>query len=344
MSGAGQGLRAVHEVGTGFTALDGETELFRYTYAPETPQLESPKPFVHPIRTRAGHVVSLFRPHDHVWHKGIAWSLPVVEDENFWGGPTYVHGRFYVQLANDGTQAHRGIDALAAEAGAVEFVHRLEWITEAGEPLFTERRALRADILSDDAWALTFDTAMTNVADRTIPIGSPTTRGRENAGYGGLFWRGPRSFTGGRLVTATGIGSGDEVRGGRHEWMAFEGRHDHVDATSLVLMVDHHENPQHPPQWFARDAEFACLCPAPFFSEELEIAPGETARFRYGVGIADGDAAAAPALADAVRAVLARVGSDAASGARDVASGARDVATDAPPGTVEVVQPIGASA
>ena len=54
----------------------------------------------------AGDVVSLFRPHDHVWHKGIAWALPVVGDENFWGGPTYVHGRFYVQLPNNGVQGH----------------------------------------------------------------------------------------------------------------------------------------------------------------------------------------------------------------------------------------------
>ncbi len=40
----------------------------------------------------AGDTVPLFRPHDHVWHKGIAWSLPHVGEHNFWGGPTYVHG------------------------------------------------------------------------------------------------------------------------------------------------------------------------------------------------------------------------------------------------------------
>jgi hypothetical protein len=297
-------LRTVHEVGTSITVLDGDVELLRYTYVPDSPQLESPKPFVHPIRTRAGHLVSLFRPHDHVWHKGIAWSLPVVGDENFWGGPTYVHGQFYVQLENDGTQAHRRVETLAVDERGVEFVHRLAWISQAGERLFTERRALHVGILDDDAWALTFETSMKNVTDRTIPIGSPTTRGRENAGYGGLFWRGPRSFTGGRVVTADGVGTADEARGRRHEWMAFEGRHDDVDASSLVVMVDHHRNPQHPPQWFARSAEFACLNPAPFFSEELEVAPGETAHFRYGVGIVDGSADVAAEIADAVRAEL----------------------------------------
>ncbi|GAA2272817.1 PmoA family protein [Glycomyces scopariae] len=297
-------LRARHDIGSSLTVLDGATPLLRYVYRPDTPRLESPKPYLSPLHARSGRQVSLFRPWDHVWHKGIAWSLPVVEDENFWGGPTYVHGRHYVQLDNNGTQRHRDIARLDADGDRVVFTHDLEWTTQAGERWFTERRTVAASLLSPEAWALTFDTAMTNVSGRDIAIGSPTTRGRENAGYGGLFWRGPRSFTDGTLVTADASGPGSEMRGGRHEWMAFAGRHDEDDANALVLMVDHHENPQHPPQWFARSEEFAALNPAPFFSEELTVPEGTTVRFRYGVGIADADASAAPDLADAVRAVL----------------------------------------
>jgi hypothetical protein len=294
-----------HDLGASVTVRDGETELFHYVYQPDTVQLESPKPYLHPLRTRAGNVVSLFRPHDHVWHKGIAWSLPHVGEENFWGGPTYIHGRFYVQLENNGTQAHRRVIALDRSGSTATFTHDLDWITQSGALFFTERRTLRASLLSPHAWALTFDTRMTNVSGTDVAFGSPTTKGRENAGYGGLFWRGPRSFTGGRFVTEGGLG-GDEVRGQRMEWMAFAGRHDTTDAQSLVLMVDDAANPNHPPQWFARTEEFACLNPAPFFSEELTVEDGATVRFRYGVGIADADADGAPALADAVRQVLAR--------------------------------------
>ena len=81
-------LEISHDLGASVTVRDGDTELFHYVYQPGTVQLESPKPYIHPLRTRAGKVVSLFRPHDHVWHKGIAWSLPHVGEENFWGGPT----------------------------------------------------------------------------------------------------------------------------------------------------------------------------------------------------------------------------------------------------------------
>ena len=186
-------------------------------------------------------------------------------------------------------------------------VETLDWLTEAGEALFEEQRAIAAESLEPDApgaWLLAFETRMRNVTDRAIPIGSPTTRGRENAGYGGLFWRGPRSFTGGSVL-APGVAGGDELRGIRAPWMGFSGRHDGSGAASTIVMVDDAGNVQHPPQWFARSEEFACLCPAPFFSEEHAVEAGATMVLRYGVVIADGasdpDRAARLAVAGAAR-------------------------------------------
>ncbi|WP_448003568.1 DUF6807 domain-containing protein [Agromyces bauzanensis] len=286
----------------------GELVLAEYVHRPTDVRLESPRPYVSPVRTLGGELVSLFRPHDHVWHKGIAWSLPVVGDENFWGGPTFVRGEGYVQLPNNGEQRHTAFDAVGSDASGdgVRVVETLDWVTEAGETLFAERRTVAASVLDDDAWLLAFETRMTNVTDRVIPIGSPTTRGRENAGYGGLFWRGPRSFTGGSVL-APGITGSDELRGIRAPWMGFSGRHDGSGAASTVLMVDDPGNLQHPPQWFARAEEFACLCPAPFFSEEHTVESGATLALRYGVVVADGasDPARAARLADAGAARLA---------------------------------------
>ncbi|SDH06525.1 PmoA family protein [Nonomuraea jiangxiensis] len=280
-------LRANHALGRSVAVTAGDVELFTYVYRPDTPVLESPKPYLHPVRTLGGALVSLFRPHDHVWHKGIAWSLPHVGEHNFWGGPTYVQGE-YVQLDNNGSATHREMTTLAARDGRVELGHTLGWTAQAGDPVIEERRALTALLVDDATWALLFDTAMTNVSGGTIDFGSPTTKGRENAGYGGLFWRGPRSFTNGVIQSPGGAG-GDELRGTRAEWFGFRGRHDETGEHSTIVMVDDTANPRHPPQWFARSEQFACLCPAPFFSEEVPLPDGETMRFRYAVLIADGD-------------------------------------------------------
>jgi hypothetical protein len=283
-------LRADELDGAVSVSVDG-LELARYVVASDDPQGESPRPYLHPVRTRRGEVVTLVRPHDHVWHKGLSFALPVVDDENFWGGATYVRDRGYVDLANNGAQRPRGAVDVRHDGGEVQIAHELAWITQSGHEWFRERRLLRFALLTDDAWGLVFDTRLTNVRGSAISIGSPTTRGRDNAGYGGLFWRGPRSFTGGELVAPDGAG-GDELRGSRHPWMGFAGHHDEVDARSLIVMVD-----PAAPQWFARREEFAALGPAPFFSEETVVAAGGSLALRAAVGVATGGADRAPALA-----------------------------------------------
>ncbi|TDB85360.1 hypothetical protein E1091_16925, partial [Micromonospora fluostatini] len=257
-------LHVDHALGRDVTVSAGDLPLFTYTYRPDTARLESPKPYLHPVRTLSGDVVSLFRPHDHVWHKGIAWSLPHVGEHNFWGGPTYVHGSFYVQLENNGSAVHREMTDLSVVDGRADIAHRLDWISQDGRAVIDEQRSLSATVLDGVSWVLIFETAMTNVSGATLDIGSPTTKGRENAGYGGLFWRGPRSFTGGTVQSPDGTGA-DDLRGTRADWFAFRGRHDETGRSSTIVMVDDAGNPHHPPQWFTRSEEFACLCPAPFF-------------------------------------------------------------------------------
>ncbi|MEW9555071.1 PmoA family protein [Nonomuraea sp. NPDC050783] len=281
-------LRATHALGRSVTVAAGDAELFTYVYAPDTPVLESPKPYLHPVRTLGGRLVSLYRPHDHLWHKGIAWSLPHVGEHNFWGGPTYVPGRSYVQLDNNGSATHRELTALSATGDRAELRHTLGWTSQAGAPVIEEKRGLAATLVDDATWALVFETEMTNVSGATLDFGSPTTKGRENAGYGGLFWRGPRSFTGGLVQSPEGAG-GDELRGRRAAWFGFRGRHDGTGDHSTIVIVDDAANPRHPPQWFARTEQFACLNPAPFFSEEMPLPDGGTIAFRYAVVVADGD-------------------------------------------------------
>lgn len=270
------------DYGSAVVMMHGDVELCRYVYRPPEPPVESPRPYFYPLRTLTGDEVSIYRPHDHVWHKGISWSLPHVGPQNFWGGPTFVRDKGYVQLDNNGTQAHR---SLTASEDTIE--ENLDWLTSTDELWFREKRVIRLSIM-DDSWSLTFTTAMTNVSDSPIHIGSPTTAGRPNAGYGGLMWRGPRSFTEGTVIIPDRTG-GDDLMGTRAPWLAYRGRHDGHGRTSTVVFVDAPTNPGHPTEWFVRSTPFACVCPAPFFSAEVPVAAGETLSLSYGVVIADGD-------------------------------------------------------
>jgi Methane oxygenase PmoA len=279
--------------GDGTPGSGRATELFRYVYLPREPMLESPRPYFHPIRTLGGDLVSLYRPHDHVWHKGIAWSLANVGPANFWGGPTYTRDGGYRQLDNNGQMRHEGFTALDVCDQVLRIDERLSWVTRHGETWIEEQRRIQVTVRPDQAaWRLGFGTTMRNVTGRVIKIGSPATEGRANAGYSGLFWRGPRSFSGGTVLTPDGPG-GDELMGWRGPWLGYAGRHDGHGRASTLVFCDHPENFSAPSQWFVRTGLYACVCPAPFFSRAYPLEPGQTLELGYDVLVADGELDAA---------------------------------------------------
>lgn len=162
----------------------------------------------------------------------------------------------------------------------VGLAERLDWVTQSGRTIMSELRRLTARRLSGDAWALTWSSRLTNLSPAPLNFGSPTAHGRDNAGYAGLFWRGPEHFTGGTIIGPDGP-VGDAARGTPGPWLAFtapDRRDDPGDNGRALrppvglLMVDAQPGGPHP--WFARSEEYAGLGPAPFFYDETALAPG----------------------------------------------------------------------
>jgi hypothetical protein len=255
-------------------------ELFRYVYRPEMPPFEGPKPYLHPVRTLAGDVVTGYRPHDHRWHKGIQLTASHLSGQNFWGGGSYVRDQGYVDLPNVGVMRHEDF----AEASSGRVTERLTWRTQAGELWVDELRSLTVRDVEGDSWALEFATSLTNVRGEDLVFGSPTTNGRPAAGYSGLFWRGPRAFTDGGITAADGR-SGPEMMGRPARWLAYSGTHDGVDRSSTLIFFD---DPYHGSRWFVRSTPFAAVNPSLAFAKEFVLPPDETLQLRYRIVIADG--------------------------------------------------------
>ena len=45
---------------------------------------DRPRPFVHPVRTPAGHVLTVDAPADHPWHHALWFTIKYVDGDNFW--------------------------------------------------------------------------------------------------------------------------------------------------------------------------------------------------------------------------------------------------------------------
>ncbi|HRW10521.1 MAG TPA: PmoA family protein [Caldilineaceae bacterium] len=294
-------LTLTHRYNRAIAVGYGDQLLFSYVYVPDMPQSESPKPYFHPIHTLGGNEISCYRPYDHLWHKGLQMTMahlstPTVRAQNFWGGGSYVHGHGYVQLPNNGSMDHQHWRAVELTDDAVTLHHTLAWLTEAGDRWLDEERRIVVNNVDARAgtYCLDFHTALTNVWTEELHFGSPTTAGRPNAGYGGLFWRGPRSFTpSGTIRTAGGLHSATtpeaEIMGSASNWLAYSGRHDGSGHRSTLLFLDHPANPRYPNKWFVRRDPFACVSFAFSFDEELPLPVGETLTLRYRIVIGDGE-------------------------------------------------------
>ncbi|HLZ62932.1 MAG TPA: PmoA family protein [Ktedonosporobacter sp.] len=261
--------------------------LFRYIYESQVPLAESPKPYFAPLRTLAGNDVALFRPYDHLWHTGLAMTSANLSGENFWGGPTYVRDRGYVQLDNNGRIQHRGWQEIACD-DTVRCIERLQWISHQQEVWVEEERRIEVSEIDPAGryWSLDLGFRLRNVTSQPLSFGSPTTAGRPLAGYGGLFWRGPRSFLHGKIL-AEGL-EGPEIMGKTSPWLAFLGRHDGNGDGSTIIFIDNPRNPRFPTRWFVRDDPYACVSCSFMFDEVYLLQPAEELVLDYRIVLGSG--------------------------------------------------------
>ncbi|MFI2780403.1 PmoA family protein [Streptomyces sp. ALB3] len=291
-----EALELVHRHGDhlSVTVAGSGVELLRYVYRAED-AWEAPKPYIHPLRTLSGQVVTGYRPNDHRWHKGLQMTASHLSGANLWGGNSYVHGEGYLALPERvGSMRHAGFDEVSVHDGGVRLTERLTWHPRGGEVWAGETR--RIDVHDVDAgagcWALTWSSAVTNRRREPLRFGSPTTHGRPNAGYTGLFWRGPRAFREGRIIAPDS--GGPDMMGRQSPWLAYSGEHDGADGHATLVFVHSPENDHtgagggHPSHWFVRASPFAAVAPSFAFHDELVLDPGATLTRRYRVLVADG--------------------------------------------------------
>jgi hypothetical protein len=259
-------------------------EILCYVHRSGADPFEGPKPYLHPVRTLAGDMVTAYRPHDHRWHKGLQMTASHLSGENFWGGGSYVRDQGYVDLPNVGTMRDEELTAQVT-GDRLTITERLTWHTQAGEHWVDELRTMAVcDVDAEDgSWALEFGTSLRNVRGEPLEFGSPTTHGRPMAGYSGLFWRGPRAFTDGEVIAADGQG-GPEMMGRPARWLAYVGRHDEVDRSATLLFFD---DPGYASGWFVRNTPFAAVNPSLAFDKEVTLPHGETLDVRYRIVVAD---------------------------------------------------------
>ncbi|MEH1013329.1 PmoA family protein [Micromonospora sp. CPCC 206060] len=264
----------------------------RYVLDPDLDATHGPRPYLHPVRTLAGTVVTDALPADHVWHLGASLAVQDVNGTNLWGGRTYVRDTGYTWRDDHGRIAHTGWD----ERYADRLAHRLQWRDRNGAVLLTEHRRLAAAPLAGPAggWLLDVAYTLTAPADHDVVLGSPATNGRPGgAGYGGFFWRAV-STDPADTFTATAEGA-EKVNGSAEPWVALTGTAADGAAYTLVFCGLAEED-----RWFVRTAMYPGVCAAFAFARTRSIPAGGSRSGRHRIAVLDGhpDRATVAGLAD----------------------------------------------
>lgn len=244
----------------------------------------SPRPFLHPVTTLGGTPVTDVLPEDHRWHLGVSVAVQDVAGRNLWGGRTYLPGKGYTWREDHGAVRHAGWEQRTADS----FDQRLEWVGPAGELLVRERRQVTARAAEDvaGAWVLEIAFTLGNMTGEDLALGSPATNGRAGAGYGGLFWRLPRS-AGGLEVFAPDARGEAQVHGRVSPWVAVSGTPgDPARAYTLVLAGGDERTRQDP--WFVRLDDYPGIGSSLAAERPLRLPPGGSAHRRLRALVADG--------------------------------------------------------
>jgi hypothetical protein len=248
-------LRLQHESGKAVSLFAGDRLLCRYVYVSDVAHKESPKPYFHPLNSLAGDTLTNFRPNDHPWHHGLAFTRTDVSGFNFWGGPTCRPADGYQWRDDHGEQRHVAWTKLEAAGSTATLAHTLEWRTPK-ELIFREERTLTITVnFTAQSWSLHWQARLVNASGRELALGNPhSAGGKPGSHYTGLQFRGARELLDDHLdptikITAEGGRDGVEaVHGAPARWMEWHGQ---LDET-LRRVIIRFENNSGPLHWFVR--------------------------------------------------------------------------------------------
>ena len=261
------------------------------------------KPYLHPLRSASGKVVTRDFPmelvegerRDHPHHRGLWFAHSDVNGIDFWLNENSQKG------PKTGRIVLRKILEAADGQSSGWITVAFDWLDPAGSPILNETRRM-VFYAEPNQRTIDFDIALVpaagqvtfgDIKDGLFAIRVAPSLEEQAEGAPAV----PKRT--GHIVNAEGARGEREVWGKRSLWADYYGE---VDGEKLgIAILDHPDNPHHPPYWHARG--YGLFAANPFGAREFErdktkdgsltLAPGQTLRFRYRVIVHSGDAASA---------------------------------------------------
>ena len=256
---------------------------------------ETTKPYMHPLRSASGKIVSRHYPmesvpgesRDHPHQRGLWFAHGDVNGYDFWANEPNQKGATKNGKGRIVTKKVLGVKS-GNKSGSLKA--QFEWRTWDGKPLLTETREM---VFYSDPKLRTID------FDIRLAAIEKATFGDTKEGVFAIRLATPLEETkGGKMVAADGRVGEKLIWGKQSPWVDYYGQ---LEGETLgVAILDHPSSPRYPTYWHSRAyGLFACniwglhdfVDKSKDGSQTLE--PGQSLHFRYRVVIHPGDTASA---------------------------------------------------
>jgi hypothetical protein len=234
-----------------------------------------PKPCIHPLVTAKGHSISAFQMSDHLWHRGIWFTIKLINGSNFWEE----NEPYGIQKSI----AQPMCEILSQDSARI--TDNKEWTAQATGTVLRENRNLTFTFQPDGISTIDWTTQLTALQDLTLDRTPFTTWG----GYGGLSFRTSRDVHEVSFLTSSGE-TVEALAGKPLDWLIMQGKVDGgTDEKISVAMIDHPKNPRSPSPWYCKCANgFNFMNAAFLFHEPMTLPRGQSLNFRYRMFYRDG--------------------------------------------------------
>jgi Family of unknown function (DUF6807) len=276
---------------------------------------ESPKPFLHPLRSAQGTIVTRGYPmvkdipgesHDHPHHRAMFFAHGNINGIDFWGESTETRkqqtagGRYYASGEDlpNGRTVLRKFDRMTSGPDSGTLRADFDLVRPDGKAIASETQGFT---FRGDSSTRTIDCTFIITANH-----GPVKMGDTKEGTFAI--RVAQDLTGSkvRMLNSNGKVGEKEIWGKRADWVDYFGT---VGGEKLgIAIFDDPQNLRHPTTWHARDYGLFAVNPFgehDFYNDpkrdgSYTIKPGESLTLRYRVLIHHGEASAAQ-LAEAYR-------------------------------------------
>jgi len=268
---------------TTFALLKDEKVVWQLNYSKK-----QDKPFFSPLRVN-GHDLTLERPTDHPWHRGLWFSWRFINKINYWEEDPE-------SGLSEGRSKIRGVNIVPGQDYSATISIDMEYAPEGGEKVLKEQRTLHISPPNDMGnyiidWKLDFIAGDSLLVFSTTP---PLKHGGVVwGGYAGLGYRGAETLEDPVFTTSTGWKYKRNYTGEAEDanWMDLSANLDTgTNAKGGITIFDHPDNPRHPSPWYIwfEADEHIFFTPAILYNGPLELAPNDSIQLKYRVFVHSG--------------------------------------------------------